>query len=566
MAIHADKLRWLFWLRWKTLTRGFSRRPASLVGAIVLLLIVLWGAGAIAVVTFVAYRNLTPPANSEVLYLVLTGVLLIWIMLPLLEFTSNEGLDVSKLALFPLTRAELMASLLFSTLLDIPTIGLVLLLAAVIAGWAVSVPMAILAFFTMLIFYVLVVGVSQLVLALFMSTLQSRRFRDLSIIIVAVFASSCYLVEQFVLGGARFLHFTQSLQSGSYSPYLQWLPSGVAARSILMAIQGNWGASLAWLGLLLVITVVVLYLWQLVLERSLSSPEVSGSARVRNRRLQQAVPLAVSPGARPGSANAQPAGVNIWGRIVSPQVSAIALKDLKYYWRDPQLKARMFPALIYVIIFLVGPLLNPNSSRIGGSAFTLFIAPLLVFLFLATLSLNTLGLERDSLTTLFLFPVPPRRILWGKNLAVFALGIVEFLILIAVGVFLSHAWNLVLPVLIVGLAGMGVTLGCANFASVYFPQYERPVQRGFRATGQTSQSGCLRAVLALVMLAATAILLIPVILALALPYFLRAEWIWNITIPLSLAYGIAFHQVVTRLVAPRILKRAPEILAVTTRE
>src|SRR5258708_13069919 len=333
-----------------------------------------------------------------------------------------------------------------------------------------------------------------------------------------------------------------------------------------MAIQGNWGASLAWLGLLLVITVVVLYLWQLVLERSLSSPEVSGSARVRNRRRQQAVPLAVSPAARPGSANAQLAGVSIWWLIVSPQVSAIALKDLKYYWRDPQLKARMLPALIYVIIFLVGPLLNPDSSRFGGSAFTLVIVPLLVFLFLATLSLNTLGLERDSLTTLFLFPVPPRRILWGKNLAVFALGIVEFLILIAVGVFLSHAWNLVLPVLFVGLAGMGVTSVCPNFSSASFPQYDHPMQRGFRPTGQTSPSWCLPAVFSLVMLAATAVLLVPVVLALALPYFLRAEWIWGITIPLSLVYGIAFHQVVTLLVAPRILKRAPEILAVTTRD
>ena len=72
--------------------------------------------------------------------------------------------------------------------------------------------------------------------------------------------------------------------------------------------------------------------------------------------------------------------------------------------------------------------------------------------------------------------------------------------------------------------------------------------------------------LALVMLAATAILLIPVALALALPYYFQAEWIWNITIPLSLVYGVAFHQVVTLLVAPRILERAPEILAVTTRE
>ena len=561
MTIHADKLRWLLWLRWKTLTRGFSRRPASLVGAIVLLLVVLWIGGSIGVATFFAYRNLTPPANSEVLYLVLTGVLLVWIVLPLLEFTGNEGLDVSKLTLFPLTRAELMASLLFSTLLDIPTLGLVLVLAAVIAGWAVSVPVAILAFFTMLIFYMLVVGVSQLVLAIFMSTLQSRRFRDLSIIILALFGSSFYLLQQFVFGGTRFLHFTESLQSGSYSPYLQWLPSGVAARSILLAIQGNWGASLAWLGVLLVVGLLVLYLWQIVLERSLSRPEVSGSPRVRAQRRKP-------PGIPAGSAGARPADTSesIWGRILSPQVTAITRKDLKYFWRDPQLKAMMFQPVIYVAIFLVGPLLNPSSSRFGGSSYVLFIAPAVVLLFLLTLSLNTLGLERESLTTLFLFPVPPQRILWGKNLAVFALGLVELLVLIALGAFFTQNWNLALPVLVVGLAGMGVTLGCGNFTSVYFPQYVRQMQRGFRATGQTSQAGCLRAVMSLLMLIVTAILLIPVALALWLPYYFQVEWIWSITIPLSLAYGIAFHQLVTRLVAPRILERAPEILAITTRE
>jgi hypothetical protein len=139
-------------------------------------------------------------------------------------------------------------------------------------------------------------------------------------------------------------------------------------------------------------------------------------------------------------------------------------------------------------------------------------------------------------------------------------------VLIALGAFFTQNWNLALPVLVVGLAGMGVTLGCGNFTSVYFPQYVRQMQRGFRATGQTSQAGCLRAVMSLLMLIVTAILLIPVALALWLPYYFQVEWIWSITIPLSLAYGIAFHQLVTRLVAPRILERAPEILAITTRE
>src|SRR5947209_8077721 len=183
MVIHGDKLRWLFWLRWKMLTRGFTRNPASIIGAIVLLLFVLGFAVSLAFGTFAAYRFMDAPANIEVLYLVLTGLCLLWIVLPLLEFAGNEGLDVSKLTLFPLTRSEIATSLIFSTLLDIPTLGLFLMLAAVIAGWSYSLPLGLMAFVVMVIFYVQVIGLSQLVLALLMRTLQSRRFRDLRIIL-----------------------------------------------------------------------------------------------------------------------------------------------------------------------------------------------------------------------------------------------------------------------------------------------------------------------------------------------------------------------------------------------
>ncbi len=140
MVVHSDKLRWLFWLRWKVFTRGFVRSPWSAVGSIFLFLFVLGFAGSVAVGSFFAYRLLPAPANTELVFIVLTAVYFLWIILPLLEYTVNEGLDVSKLIQFPLTRAELMSSLLFSTLLDIPTIGLILVFAAVVAGWAISVP------------------------------------------------------------------------------------------------------------------------------------------------------------------------------------------------------------------------------------------------------------------------------------------------------------------------------------------------------------------------------------------------------------------------------------------
>src|SRR6266487_2045025 len=218
MVIHRDKLRWLFWLRWKLFQRSFTRDKARIITTIVIVVFGLPFYGGIAAGTFLAYRFLPYPANAEVLFLVLTAVYLLWMVLPLFEFTVNEGLDVSKLMLFPLTRPELMVSLLFSTLLDIPMFGLILVFIAVVVGWAISLPVTLLTIVAVLIFYTQVVGMSQLVLAVLMRTLQSRRFRDLSIILIAVFSSSCYLIQQFVLGGTRIEHFYESLKSGSFSP------------------------------------------------------------------------------------------------------------------------------------------------------------------------------------------------------------------------------------------------------------------------------------------------------------------------------------------------------------
>src|SRR5258708_26329134 len=98
-----------------------------------------------------------------------------------------------------------------------------------------------------------------------------------------------------------------------------------------------------------------------------------------------------------------------------------------------------------------------------------------------TLSYNSLGLERQSLTTLFLFPVPPRRILFGKNLAVAMLGATELVILELIGALLAHDWNIMRPTLIVGLAGTRIVVGCGHISSLFLPQRMRQVLRGMMA-------------------------------------------------------------------------------------
>ena len=104
MLVHGDKLRWLAWLRVKMLVRNFRRRPATLVFSIIGILVLLGLGGLLATVLFLALTNLSPTGETELLYLFFSAVLLFWIVLPLLSYSTNEGLDVTKLQLFPLTR------------------------------------------------------------------------------------------------------------------------------------------------------------------------------------------------------------------------------------------------------------------------------------------------------------------------------------------------------------------------------------------------------------------------------------------------------------------------------
>lgn len=597
MVVHSDKLRWLAWLRVKMLLRGFRRRPSTLIFTIIGLLFLLFIAGEIGFLLILAFTNLSAPANTELLYLLFSGMLLFWIVLPLLSYSTNEGLDVTRLQLFPLTRLELMFSLLFSSFFDIWTVFLLVLFAVtIVAWWLHSLAVGLMTLLVVVVFYVVMVAISQLILALLMRTLQSRRFRDLSIIIIALFGSSCYLFNRFAFGANNLLNFGTALNNGSFSPYLQWLPSGVAASAVRAAFQGNWASSFAMLGLLLIIAALALYLWQLVLERSMSASE-SGATRRRRQRGQaelsaaapaaQATAAAVSSAvpaapvarrsveertrvARPASASyvdVDPLKANLF-----EQLQALIKKELICFWRDPLLKIRIFQSLFYVIIFVVFPSFAGSGADGSRGGFYVryapFVSAAVVFLFMLTLSLNTLGIERQSLTALFLFPVDRRRLLWGKNLAVFLLGFVELVALMLVCILLARSPEMILPAVVIGLAGMGVALGCGNMASVFFPRYQPAVgRRGFAGTGNQAQSGgCLNNLMSLVALVATVLLLAPVALGIGIPFFMNAQWVWLVSIPLSIVYGLVLYVLFTNIAARRLLATEPEILAVTTRE
>jgi len=223
--------------------------------------------------------------------------------------------------------------------------------------------------------------------------------------------------------------------------------------------------------------------------------------------------------------------------------------------------------LILVFIFLprltAGPEAFRSSNGFLGS-YLVYVAPIPAIFLSLNLSLNAFGLERQAAQTLFLFPVRPLYVLLGKNLAVAFVAVAALLVSTLGLAALSGKWEDVPVALTVGVAGMLVTMGCGNIISILLPSRVRQMRSGENRI--SGENGCLRATLSAIALTIVWILLTPVAAAVALPLFLGHGELLPLTLVASVLYAAALHQLATRLIAPSMLKRAPEILEVVARD
>jgi ABC-2 type transport system permease protein len=571
-SLRWDHIRALLWLRWKLTVRSHTHSARQIVGFIFTAIFLLGLAAVLGLGTAAGYLLLDRLDAAQLLYIALVGLWAAWAAFPLMQYTLNEGLDVTKLQTYPLTRGEQMVSLLLATLLDMSTIIILALLAAVIVGWHASLPAVLITVVALALVYVLIVTTSQLLLAALMGILRSRRFRDLMVVFFALFGVSCALINQFV-SRAMIGFRPGDFASWHLERYLQWFPTGFGARAIILADQGSYVAALPWLGVMLALAVVMIVVWAWVLERGITTAESAGAGvRRRSRRGRAGAAVAGGNGgvAVAGAAAEAGSGRNGWGPFSGPAL-AIADKDRRYFWRDPQIKASLVSTLVLLVFVLLPSIFGGRRVELTGSdgglgipiaPWQVFIAPLPSLLITLNLAQNAFGLEREGLQTLFLFPVKPLDILRGKNLAVAAVaGSVSALMTVLVAA-LGGAWSNVPLALGYGIAAILVLLGCGNLISVFIPMRVRRMRMGqgnFAASG----NGCLRTLLMFVATMATYTLLAPVVAALLLPLILsHSEWL-VITLPASVLYAIVFYEVVTRIAAAQLLARAPDILQAT---
>ncbi len=565
-------------LRWKLGVRSYRRGVSAVIGLIALLIFTLGFAGVAGALTTVGYVNLPRAAAGQLLFGALALLYVAWAVLPALQYSVNEGLDVGKLHTYPITRAELMVSLTLSTLFDPATVIIIAIFAAVLVGWHASVLAVVITVLALALLYIHIVGLSQCVVAVLVGLLRSRRYRDFSILVFALMGVACSLSGQFAstimqhIGGVRLLG---RLDIGRY---VQWAPPGMAARAIIAADGGDYLGALPWLLALLVLAPFLLMLWAWVLDRGITTPEGGGSGSKRRRRA--AAPVA----ARPALGGAQVAVSGVSGvasapgaasvsreraRLVSPVITAVMVKDLRYVWRDPQIKASLLSSLVLLFVVFAPSLTRGDGPPTGFFAQHLagyqpLLAPLPALLIVLTLSLNAFGLERQGFQSLVLTPARPLDVLWGKNLAVGLVALTAQVALIAGVAAVSGDWNAIPLAVIEGGAATLALLGAGNVTSILMPLRVRQLRMG--SNNISSESGCLRSVISLAALWVTLFALIPVFLLLLLPLLLdHSQWL-IFSAPLALFYGFSLYQIATMLIAPRLLKRAPEILSVVARD
>ena len=126
---------------------------------------------------------------------VLTVMWLIWLTFPVLFAPLNEGIDLERLMIYPLRPRELAISSVLGTLLDYTTYLTWPLFIAIVIGFA-SWPV----FFVIVVALVLVYGhmvlTSQLLLTALGGILQSRRFRDVAIVVMSLTGFACWGLSQ----------------------------------------------------------------------------------------------------------------------------------------------------------------------------------------------------------------------------------------------------------------------------------------------------------------------------------------------------------------------------------
>jgi ABC-2 type transport system permease protein len=409
----------LAWLKWRLFVnsmrsrRAATGRAASMLGTLGSLLFSLAFAAGLGAG---AYFLSAPPAEGfdparvpalrvgyAFFLFVLTMAFMSWVLMPL-AVGGGSRFEPSRMLLYPVSLKKLFA---FDLVSDLTSLVAVFAVPSILAlGIGAGLARGMLAGGLLVSLFSIAFGLTAAkMVALFVGALmQARRTRGEMVLAL--------LGGVLGLGGALMGQLLPLLER--YPQYLEaarWTPPGAAAYGLANGLRDGGSAGL-WVSLLtlgLYATVCLLLAYRVARRTALGLSGPKAAAKpVRSPE--------VEAGTRPDKAYAG------WVLpLVSPQLSAVIEKELRYAARNAQLRviALMAVGLTATLSFARtgdggGLTALTPYARGAGAVFTVVY----IFMLTSSLSTNLFGYEGAGMRALVLSPVSRRLILFGKNLAV----------------------------------------------------------------------------------------------------------------------------------------------------
>ena len=550
-----EKLRLLFWLKWRLMLRMYQRQMSAAVGAILGIVIFVPLALAVGGGCLAGFLLLEPWGAEHLLRGVLLGAYLLWLLSPLFGYALTEDYDISKLFVFPLSPRLILAGTILGSVIDLGVLILLPTVLAVVIGftksvWAFPVVVGSLGLF---LFHAL--ALSQAINLSSAGVLRSRRARDIMVVAIPLLLTVFYVGMQALPHRLVRVNWSRVLEGRTWE-IINYLPSGLAARAIGGAARGEYVPALGLLLALAAVSVGTLYLAGWLVERLYGGEVVSAPARRRAARPAGAALPEGAEAARPASRGRLAGWLE---ERLGPAAQAVMDKEVKYFARDPYFK-HILVMMVYMLAVLIVVFLRPwhgEGLSLNVGDVTLWAGTGLVLMMESALVFNMFGTEGPAASVLFMFPSSRREIVIGKNLAGFAaLSAAN----VAAAVLLSAlARKLYLaPLLLLWMElGTAMLISCGNFVSVLFPA--RVVVRGWGIRQQSASRGVTQGLVSLAALGVASGLMLPALAAVVVPtYWISLLWL-TITIPVAVGYAGFLYRISLRLTEAALLKREIEV-------
>jgi hypothetical protein len=247
--------------------------------------------------------------------------------------------------------------------------------------------------------------------------------------------------------------------------------------------------------------------------------------------------------------------------LLSPDLSAVVEKELRYAMRNAQMRMMAIMPLILIAIRLVNSRRMQSGLRAGAARTGEFMhygagllatgGVLYVFLILAGISCNAFAFEEGGMRTWILSPIDRRKILLGKNIAINSIAVAFAIVLLTINTLVFR--DLTAPTLVfvvlsfITFAAIMSTIG--NFLSIRFPK-RMVFGKRMNVSGVAG------------------LLLIPIIIVLCIAplaatlagYFMRSLLIEYVTLALLALISVGIYALVLNIHGRTLARREIDVL------